>query len=153
MCYITDTGSEQTQIRSQTGHRPERNITMKMDATERTERREQIKGTRAHLRTVIEVFRATRDETPAATVAELVNRLGYETAREAVAELVNTVEEWDYRIYEYVREWAQSVETAATPDELRSHDIYQPGDIHPVHINQIGGAMMGYTPAATGRNW
>lgn len=120
---------------------------MKMNAIERTERREQIKATKAHLETVVEVFKATREETPAATVAELVNRLGYETAREAVAELVNTVGEWDGRIYEYVREWAQSVETAATHDELRSHDIYQPGDIHPAHINQIGEAMREYAPA------
>ena len=120
---------------------------MKMNAIERTERREQIKATKAHLEIVVEVFKATREETPAATVAELVNRLGYETARETVAELVNTVGAWDGRIYEYVREWAQSVETAATPDELRSHDIYQPGDIHPAHINQIGEAMREYPPA------
>lgn len=120
---------------------------MKMNAIERTERREQIKATKAHLEIVVEVFKATREETPAATVAELVNRLGYETAREAVAELVNTVGEWDGRIYEYVREWAQSVETAATRDELEAHGIYQPGDIHPAHINQIGEAMREYTPA------
>lgn len=50
---------------------------MKMNAIERTERREQIKATKAHLETVVEVFKATREETPAATVAELVNRLGY----------------------------------------------------------------------------
>lgn len=120
---------------------------MKMNATERTEHREQIKATKAHLETVVEVFKATREETPAATVAEMVNRLGYETAREAVAELVNTVGAWDGRIYEYVREWAQSVETAATRDELEAHSIYQPGDIHPAHINQIGEAMREYTPA------
>ena len=120
---------------------------MKMNATERTERREQIKATKAHLETVVEVFKATREETPAATVAELVTRLGYETAREAVAELVNTVGAWDGRIYEYVREWAQSVETAATREELEAYSIYQPGDIHPAHINQIGEAMREYTPA------
>lgn len=120
---------------------------MKMNATDRTERREQIKATKAHLETVVEVFNATREGTPAATVAELVNRLGYETAREAVAELVNTVGEWDARVYEYVREWAQDVETAATREELEAYNIYQPGDIHPAHINQIGQAMREYTPS------
>lgn len=38
---------------------------MKMNATEITERREQIKATKAHLETVVEVFKATREETPA----------------------------------------------------------------------------------------
>ena len=55
------------QINPTTGHRPERNINMKMNAIERTERREQIKATKAHLKTVVEVFKATREETPAAT--------------------------------------------------------------------------------------
>ena len=73
---------------------------MKMNAIERTERREQIKATKAHLEIVVEVFKATREEIP-----------------------------------------------AATHDELRSHDIYQPGNIHPAHINQIGEAMREYTPA------
>ena len=42
---------------------------MKMNAIERTERREQIKATKAHLETGVEVFKATREETPAATGA------------------------------------------------------------------------------------
>ena len=41
---------------------------MKMNATERTERREQIKATKAHLETVVEVSKATREETLAAEV-------------------------------------------------------------------------------------
>lgn len=119
---------------------------MKMNAMERAERFAQVKATRSNLETLVEVFRATSDKTPAETVAELVNRIGYETARETVAELVNTVGDWDGRIYSDIRKWAQSVETAATCEELNTHSIYQPSAIHPAHINQIGQAMQDYVP-------
>lgn len=121
---------------------------MKMNATEITARREQIKTTRANIKTVTRIYRETSDQTPAETVAEIVTALGYDAAREAVAEIVNTVGEWDGRIWPSSREWAATIETAATRDELEAKSIYQPAEIHPAHINQLAQAMSKYAPPA-----
>lgn len=121
---------------------------MKMNATEIAARREQIKTTRANIRTVVNIYCETSDRTPAETVAAIVERLGYDTAREAIAEIVNTVGEWDGRIYLSSREWAATIETAATRDELEAKNIYQPAEIHPAHINQLAQAMSKYAPPA-----
>ena len=121
---------------------------MKMNATEITARREQIKTTRANIKTVVNIYSETSDRTPAETVAAIVERLGYDTAREAIAEIINTVGEWDGRIWPSSREWAATIETAATRDELEAKNIYQPAEIHPAHINQLAQAMSKYTPPA-----
>ena len=121
---------------------------MKMNATEITARREQIKTTRANIKTVVAVYRETIEQTPAETVAAIVERLGYDTAREAIAEIVNTVGEWDGRIWPSSREWAATIETAATREELEAKRIYQPAEIHPAHINQLAQAMSKYAPPA-----
>ena len=121
---------------------------MKMNATEITARREQIKTTRANIKTVVNIYRETIGQTPAETVAEIVAALGYDAAREAVAEIVNTIGEWDGRIYPSSREWAATIETAATRDELEAKSIYQPAEIHPAHINQLAQAMSKYAPPA-----
>lgn len=121
---------------------------MKMNATEIAARREQIKTTRANIKTVVSIYCETIEQTPAETVAAIVERLGYDTAREAIAEIVNSVGEWDGRIYPSSREWAATVETAATRDELEAKSIYQPAEIHPAHINQLAQAMSKYTPPA-----
>ena len=121
---------------------------MKMNATEITARREQIKTTRANIKTVVNIYCETSDRTPAETVAAIVERLGYDTAREAIAEIINTVGEWDGRIYPSSREWAATIETAATRDELEAKSIYQPAEIHPAHINQLAQAMSKYAPPA-----
>lgn len=121
---------------------------MKMNATEITARREQIKTTRANIKTVVNIYCETSDRTPAETVAAIVERIGYDTAREAIAEIVNTVGEWDGRIWPSSREWAATIETAATRDELEAKSIYQPAEIHPAHINQLAQAMSKYAPPA-----
>lgn len=118
---------------------------MKITATERIEKINQKKATAANIAAVVEVYRQTRDNTPAETAA-IVNRLGYSVAVEAVAELVNTVGEWDARIFPSVREWAESQPTAASRDELDAMSIYQPSEIHPAHINQLAEAMSKYQP-------
>lgn len=82
------------------------------------------------------------------TVAAIVERLGYDTAREAIAEIINTVGEWDGRIWPSSREWAATIENAATRDELEAKSIYQPAEIHPAHINQLAQAMSKYAPPA-----
>lgn len=119
---------------------------MKMNATEITTRREQIKTTRANIKTVVNIYSETSDRTPAETVAAIVEQIGYDTAREAIAEIVNTVGEWDGRIWPSSREWAATIETAATRDELEAKNIYQPAEIHPAHINQLAQAMSKYVP-------
>ena len=121
---------------------------MKMNATEISARREQIKTTRANIKTVVSIYCETSDRTPAETVAAIVERLGYDTAREAIAEIVNTVGEWDGRIWPSSREWAATVEIAATAEELEAKRIYQPSEIHPAHINQLAQAMSKYAPPA-----
>lgn len=121
---------------------------MKMNATEITARREQIKTTRANIKTVVNIYCETSDRTPAETVAAIVERIGYDTAREAIAEIVNTVGEWDGRIWPSSREWAATIETAATRDELEAKSIHQPAEIHPAHINQLAQAMSKYAPPA-----
>lgn len=121
---------------------------MKMNATEITARREQIKTTRANIKTVVNIYCETSDRTPAETVAAIVERIGYDTAREAIAEIVNTIGEWDGRIWPSSREWAATIETAATRDELEAKSIYQPAEIHPAHINQLAQAMSKYAPPA-----
>ena len=121
---------------------------MKMNATEIAARREQIETTRATIRTVVNIYCETSDRTPAETVAAIVERLGYDTAREAIAEIVNSVGEWDGRIWPSSREWAATIETAATRDELEAKNIYQPAEIHPAHINQLAQAMSKYAPPA-----
>lgn len=121
---------------------------MKMNATEITARREQIKTTRANIKTVVNIYCETINRTPAETVAAIVERLGYDTAREAIAEIVNTVGEWDGRIWPSSREWAATIEAAATRDELKAKSIYQPAEIHPAHINQLAQAMSKYAPPA-----
>lgn len=119
---------------------------MKMNAIEITARREQIKTTRANIKTVARIYCETIKQTPAETVAEIVAALGYDAAREAVAEIVNTVGSWDGRIWPSSREWAATIETAATRDELEAKSIYQPAEIHPAHINQLAQAMSKYAP-------
>jgi hypothetical protein len=102
-----------------------------------------MKDNRAAL---LEVFQETREATPAATVAALVERIGYPAALETVAETVNTVSEWDGRIFPSVREWAANTEAAASREELSRYGLYQPNALHSCHINQIGEAMRDYEP-------
>ena len=121
---------------------------MKMNATDRNTLHKQIMMTNVNIQTVVDIYQKTREHTPAETVAAIVERLGYGTAREAIAEIVNTVSEWDGRVSRSSRAWASSIESAATSDELEEHRIYQPVEIHPAHIEQLAQAMSKYTPPA-----
>lgn len=75
---------------------------------------------------------------PAETVQRLAEAIGAEEAERAVAELVRSVGDWDERVWDYVHAWADSVEGAASRVEQSDFRIYQPDEIHPVHINQLG---------------
>ncbi len=83
---------------------------------------------------------------PADTITELVKAIGYTAAVKTVAELVNCTSVWDGRISCTSRQWAESVEEAATSKELEAAYIYAPSEIHPAHIDQIARAMQNYQP-------
>jgi hypothetical protein len=113
---------------------------------------------RAEYRYIRKTYAAERDAlvtmhgksySPAETVADLVNAIGYENAAEIVAIMVIAKGTWDERISAKVRAWAGDLVTM-TADELRDViDLYYSDSIHPVHMDQIARAMMAYTPAET----
>lgn len=98
---------------------------------------------------VINAYSRTVDQTPNCTIIALVDALGYQQARKTIAELVNTVGSWDGRIYTSTRQWAMSIQNAASPEELEDWQIYTPAAIHPSHIQQLAEAMQRYVPACS----
>lgn len=114
---------------------------------DRAERVAAIRTMHQNHAAVVTCYREHRDETPAETVAALVESIGYDAARVAVAEIVNAVGTWDARVGTVARNWAESVEDAADRDELKSMNVYAPSEIHPAHIDQLAEAMAAFTPA------
>ena len=87
----------------------------------------------------VEVHNETRRSGPAATVAELIDRIGNRAAVETVAAIVNCVGSWDGRVSDRNRAWAAGL--APDRDTLRAAYIFLPSEIHPAHIDQIASAM------------
>ena len=117
--------------------------------TNRDELRNARNTTRANFDAVVSIFKESyykNEERPAQTVERLVGALGYDTAVVTVAEIVNSVGEWDERVNRTNRAWAADIDTAATREELRRADIYQPSEIHPAHIDNLASAMRRYEP-------
>jgi len=117
--------------------------------TDRETMRAARQATRANFDTVVATFKETyykNNERPDQTVAAIVDALGYDAAVVTVAEIVNSVGDWDERVSAKNREWAAGIENAATRDELRTADIYQPSEIHPCHIDSLASAMRRYEP-------
>lgn len=93
---------------------------------------------------VIEAYR--HSQTPAEAVETLVTAYGYEEAVKKVALLVNRVSLADGRIYDGVREWAQST-GAPTNEECHALDLYGVDSwIHSAHVNDLGMQMKRYEP-------
>ena len=111
-----------------------------MDIDLRIEAKNRIKGNR---NAIMFCYRNTNTRTPDDTITALVERIGYDAAIETVAELVNCVGEWDGRISRKVREWANSIETAANSEELEMCHVYS-NEIHSAHVDQIACSMMKY---------
>lgn len=111
---------------------------------------------RAEYRYIRKTYAAERDAlvtmhgksySPAETVADLVEAIGYENAAEIVAIMVIAKGTWDERISAKVRAWAGDLVTM-TADEIRDGlGLYYSDSIHPAHMDQIARAMMAYTPA------
>ena len=97
---------------------------------------------RAELKAVIRAYEETRGGSSLDTINLLLDRYELEDAKRMVATLVNAVSLHDGRIYDGVREWAQSVKTAPTHEELRELGIYGVDSwIHSAHVNEIGWRM------------
>lgn len=119
---------------------------MRMNQTERTELSAAYHTTICNREALTQAYTETRNNKPSETIDRLVCVIGYAAAVETIAEFVNNVGEWDGRISRTNRQWAQSIETAATREELEARCIYQPNSIHPAHIDQLAAAMQNYTP-------
>ena len=102
---------------------------------------ERQKMLKVHREAVVTAYDLTRDERPEDTVAMLVKLLGHKEAMIAIAECVNAVS-YDGRIYDDTAVWAAKVEGAASSKELDERHLYALSEIHPTHMNQIGGAAM-----------
>ena len=92
----------------------------------------------ARQKALVDAYNVTRDGTPRDTLDLLAEKIGSDEMRLAVAETVRSVGDWDGRVYDYIREWADGVEGAASREEMEAAYIYQPSSIHPAHINQLG---------------
>ena len=108
------------------------------------ERRTAIEVINLRTSAVIDAYQNSRKASEA--VAELAHEYGVTEAAQMVATVINRVGLWDGRIYDGVREWAQST-GAPTHEEMRSMDIYGVDSwIHSCHVNEIGMAMKRYEP-------
>lgn len=99
------------------------------------------KAIKARQKALVAAYTKSRIEgnnTPEETVSILEGMIGPHEALLAVAELVNTVGSWDGRVSARVRSWASGIEAAASPDELKAMGVYQPSEIHPAHIENLG---------------
>lgn len=103
--------------------------------------REEVKKVNQNMKAVVAIYKETREGTPEETVAAIIEKLGYTEAIETIAAIVRTVGDWDGRVYDYVRTWAAE-NFAYDQKELMDAYIFQPSEIHPAHINQIGQAAM-----------
>ena len=110
----------------------------------RDERRAAKEAIRVRTQAVIDAYQDSK--TAREAVEALATEYGYNEAVQMVATVVNRVGLWDGRIYDGVREWAQSV-GAPSHEEMQSLDIYGVDSwIHSAHVNEIGMAMKRYEP-------
>lgn len=101
-----------------------------------------------NMKTAVEVltaeYMATRDATPAETVAVFVRRVGYDVAVATLATLVNRYA-WDGRISRRCSEWAARIPSAFDADAAVQLFIYS-DRIHRAHLDQLAEALMQYIP-------
>lgn len=117
-----------------------------LNAIESREERIQIRnGLRADVDALKKVYRETREDGPAATVAAYIAAVGYNRAVAIVSTLVNR-HAWDGRISRRAAAWAE--EQPEAWDEQTSVDIglYIDDVIHLAHFDQIAREIMKTTP-------
>ena len=91
------------------------------------------------------VYRETREEGPAATVAAFVAAVGYNRAAVVISTLVNR-HGWDGRISRRAVAWAAAVEGSWSEEAARHFGIYIDDVIHLAHFDQIAREFMKTTP-------
>lgn len=110
---------------------------------------------RAEYRAIRKTYAAERDAlvtmhekgfSPAVTVADLVEAIGYENAAEIVAVMVIAKGAWDERISRKARAWAADLVTLTAGEIRETLGLYYADSIHPAHLDQIARAMAEYTP-------
>ena len=111
---------------------------------------------RAEFRAIRKTYAAERDAlvtmhekgfSPAVTVADLVEAIGYENAAEIIAVMVIAKGEWDHRVCAKARAWASDLVTLTRDEIADVLGLYYSDSIHPAHLDQIARAMAAYTPA------
>lgn len=98
-------------------------------STDRETVRETRREIRALFETLVNAFRETREDGPAATVAALISRIGYEAARVAIAETIAASSTHDGRIEDRRRaSQAYRVDlTDAAKEAIIAHYSTMPG--------------------------
>lgn len=104
--------------------------------------REERIALKGNIAAAIEAHADNRRNGPVATIAALVDRLGYSAAVDTIAAIVNCVGAWDGRVSDRNRAWAAGL--APDRDSLRAAYIFLPSEIHPTHIDQLAAAMARY---------
>ena len=100
---------------------------------------------RADVETLKNVYKETREEGPAATVAAFVAAVGYSRAVAAVGTVVNR-HAWDGRISRAVAAWAEALPDTWDEDAARHFNIYIDDIIHLAHFDQIAREIKKTTP-------
>lgn len=116
-------------------------ITIKLADMDRDSRLSLVKIVRENHKQLNAIYADTRYNKPLDTVEELINRIGYANAVQTVAELVRSVGDWDHRISDEARAWAEHCE-GLDGEEVTRYIEYS--SIHPAHIQQIAEAMQEY---------
>ena len=100
---------------------------------------------RADVKTLQNVYRETREEGPAATVAAFVAAVGYSRAVAVVGTLVNR-HAWDGRISRSVAAWAAALPDTWDEEAAQHFSVYVDDVIHLAHFDQIAREMKKTTP-------
>lgn len=104
-----------------------------------------VRETRREMRALsdalIATYNETRDAGPRATVAALIDALGYDAAAVAVAEMISASSVHDGRIDDRNRAWAASIPGVPSHDAMQAAGFYGPDAIHPCHRDAIADAM------------
>lgn len=90
-------------------------------------------------KTIVQIYKETRDETPGITVNEIVSLYGIDKAKEVFA-TVAAIKKYDGRIYDENRKYMDGIPVDQEIVELRNgNPLLYAGldDIHTAHINQM----------------
>ena len=99
---------------------------------------------RANVAALETIYGETIEATPADTIKQLVDAIGYDAACATVATLVNC-SAWDGRISRWAADWAAGIENSLDENAAVKAHVYS-NRIHCTHLDQMAGAMMKFIP-------